>query len=118
MDIKELMVEITNLHQAGAVHVKRGYKMSDATAAVSSNHLIEEAAEYQAALMSEDVEARTEEAADVLLCYLQTLRHGEIDLEQVIKVADEKLHRVWTTDLSKVTAIKPGFTRRGRAPVP
>ena len=106
---------INSLHENNAIHIKRGFYINDGNIHVGSNHLIEEAVEFQAALtLGDDRDSQVEEAADTLICLLSTLNFANITLEEVCQKAVIKISENWTTDSSKVTANKSGFTRSGR----
>ena len=118
-EIQDLLDYVEELHQKDAIHVRRGFKLSQATALDASNHLLEEAIELQAEVIQNQEFGYTDdmldEASDVLVCYLHLLRRKCMPLSKVAEHAKEKLQRAFTTDPSKVTAIKPGVTRKGRA---
>lgn len=111
--------ELRELYDEDAIHVKRGFRIRHTQLRTITNHLIEEAVELQAAIEDdigtpEQEDAVWEEAADVLLIYMHLLRKRGMGFMQVCRVAMDKLHKNWTTDPAKVTAVNPGFTRRGR----
>ena len=116
----ELGFLIDYLHNVDAIHVKRGFKLSEATALDASNHMLEEAVELQAEVIAGDgsPESVVEEAADTLICYLHLLKRMGVKVDDVTDRAYNKLLEVFTCDPKKVTAVKPGKTRKGRAPSP
>jgi phosphoribosyl-ATP pyrophosphohydrolase len=111
--MKEVLDAIDTLLATNAYHVKRGFRINESNALFSITHMLEEAVEFQAAaLLGHDRNATVEEAADTL----HSLRNCGISLDEVEKVAIEKLAQSFTDDPNKVTAISPGLTRRSRAP--
>ena len=125
--VDELVAYVNKLHDADAIHVKRGFRLSEATAADASCHMLEEAVKLQAEVLQESqkhgsqvsmnwrLNGIIEEAADTLICYLHLLRRTDVTINMVAECAIKKLETVFTTDPDKVTAVKPGVTRKARA---
>lgn len=112
--IEELIDFIIDLHQHGAIHIKRGFSLRDSSKAIASNHLLEEAVELQAETMHGTEESITEEASDVLAIWLHLLVHCNISFESVVERCHTKLRQTFTFDESETTTNNPGFTRRNR----
>jgi NTP pyrophosphatase (non-canonical NTP hydrolase) len=109
---------IRALYEDGAYHIKRGFKINDATLPGIATHFVEEAVEVLDGVIhykDGDKSAITEELADVILLMAHlTMRLG-IPFQHIINVAEAKLGRNWTNDPKWITAKERGFTRRGRA---
>lgn len=114
----EVAARIQELHKARALHIKRGFCICDANALISSNHMLEEAVELQAAVIDNDRDEIIKEAGDVVLCLLHTLQHSDITAKEVLDKALQRLDSAFTTDPSKITAIKNGFSRTNRGSEP
>jgi phosphoribosyl-ATP pyrophosphohydrolase len=115
MTLEELDQEIRQLREVNAYHVKRGFRLDDVPLGFITNHLLEEAVEFQAEMLfSRNMDSVKEEAADTLLCFLHALQAGCVSLRDVLDVAGEKLSKTFTTDPEKVLTKTPGFTRRNR----
>lgn len=114
--IAELVKIINGLWDKNAIHVRRGFRIQDIDSIAIGNHLIEEAVELQSAIIEKDWAQTIEEASDVLLILLQLLHNADpqISIGDVVHVAKQKLEKAFTTDQSKVTAKKPGFSRKNR----
>lgn len=115
----DIAARLEQLYAEDAIHVKRGFPIRHSQIRQITNHLIEEVVELQAAIdddigTPDQLDAVWEEAADVLLVYMHLLRKRGMGFMQVCRVAMDKLKTNWTTDPAQVTAVNPGFTRRGR----
>lgn len=119
--------KIVHLNHVNAIHVNRGFRLQEVSIAVCSNHMIEEAVEAQAEILSLGInnynsttlspgskELIVEELGDMQVCYHHLLVKLGITPEEVELAAVKKLEKNFTLDESKVTAIKPGLTRKGR----
>jgi len=114
--IKRILGKIGVLFDRNSYHSKRGYRIRELSTEIAGLALVEETVELQAELMNPRASHMDvlEEAADVLICFTRILHDKGINLSQLEAAAEAKLRKVWTDDPSKVTANKPGFTRRGR----
>ena len=112
--MKELLSLIDELYEVNAYHVKRGFRLKEATSLMVSNHLLEEAVELQSEIMANNREAIVEEAGDVIVLFARVLRTTDVGLDEVLTFATKKLNKIFTTDPNKVTAISPGTSRRAR----
>jgi len=106
MDIKELNRRIVQYHNEGRIHAKRGYKLNEASPNMAAIHLIEETVEYAAACIApkgmkkNDREKipynlETEEAADILLCWLHLNFLRQIPLNSILEQAATKLDQIF-----------------------
>lgn len=105
------------LRDSGAMHVKRGYMMREITPALQSSHLIEETCELQQEILdpgSNESSIMTE-ACHVYAVFAHLLLINNIDMDRVEALTIDMLKKNWTTDPAKVTAVVPGFGRKGRA---
>jgi phosphoribosyl-ATP pyrophosphohydrolase len=116
--ILSLAARIQVMSDAGARHHRRGYALADATPSVATNHVLEEAVEFQAAVLHGSRGEAEREAADLLLVYLHALQLANCDISIVIAFAHQKLGDTFTCDPAKVLVDKPTFTRAGRADHP
>lgn len=125
--MQNLFEAVKSLHYKDAIHVKRGYKLSEASIADNANHLIEEAVEVQAELLKGLREGLTwyslqhplskdlrQELADLAIVYNHLLVRLNLTPKDVEVEALAKLKDAFTKDPSKVTASKAGVTRSGR----
>lgn len=114
--LMRLLVKIGVLCDRNSWHRKRGYRIRDQSTQMVGCALAEESVELLAELLDENstIAAVTEEAADVLVCLTRIIYEKGINLDRLEQVVHAKLKLIWTDDPSKVTANKPGFTRRGR----
>ena len=114
-NINDLIEYISELHRNNAIHIKRGFRLQDATPLIASNHLIEETVELQAEVICGNEDGIIDEASDALACLLHLLEMKKITLDVIAKHSKQKLIKVFSTDIGKITAITNGFSRRGRA---
>lgn len=122
--IEQLSNKVYELHHAGAIHVNRGYRLSESTPAFAAFHAMQEMAElYEEVQFGHlnpicDVglrERKIEEAGDALACLFHwILLEDNISLDGIAARAIEKLNERFTTDPSKVKAKFRTFTRTGR----
>ncbi len=100
--VEDLDRLVADMHHTGYIHRKRGFSMNEVDMAVASNHMIEEACEYQAACIAwsgqlykdrdrSEHEARVEEAGDLLGCFLHLNLMAGISLGEIVMRAEEKL---------------------------
>ena len=114
--INDVRKAVRHLLDCDAIHIKRGFRISDTNLFTVTNHLLEEAVEFQAALtMSKDADHALDEAADLLMIFTHALAQAGISFDAVCERAESKLLTHWTIDPSKVTAVQPGLTRKSRA---
>ncbi len=113
-DIESLDKLVQLLHDQGAWHKTRGYRLDEAPIEKITNSILEEATEFQAECFFGDYHKQIGEAADLLGAFLHGLYKQGIPLPVVIARSDQKLREIFTTDHSKVIAVEPGFTRSGR----
>ena len=113
--IEELQLEVARLHNLGAMHIRRGFRLSDATPELAANHLLEEGVELQAEIMNGDRQAMLAEASDLLAVLTHLLHMLEIPIENVAAAALAGLSKNFTLSPDAVTASRPGFTRSGRS---
>lgn len=111
--MKALVEDITKLHASGAYHIKRGFRLNELPIQIAGNHLIEEAAELQAELLTKNYDKKlvTEEASDVLTLLLRILVAADIKLPAVVREARKKLKSRFTTDPKKAAKFV-SFTRK------
>ena len=126
--MSQLYDEVLRLHQANAIHIRKGFHLLDASIADCTNHLLEETVEAQAEVLSvlclaglshveywgDNRASVIEELGDARSVYLHLLIRMGLTEEDVDKIALEKLARSFTSDPDKVTATIPGVTRKGR----
>ena len=112
--IKQLVNRVRELHEQGAYHKKRGFSLKNTKLSVATNHLIEEAAELQAEILDGSSKNQIEEAADVLLVYLHLLKISQLEFNDVVKFAADKLEQNFTLNPSEILTTTPGFTRKNR----
>lgn len=119
-ELARLIDMIQTLIDNGSYHKRRGFRLADATPLFTSQHLLEEALELHAEIIAsadhENSEAILEEAADTILMFLHLIQQQNISLPTLLEAAQRKLAATFTTDVSEVTAIGPGGTRRSRPP--
>ncbi len=121
---KETVLErVKQLYTDRSLHIRRGCRIDEMELPQITNHLLEEAVELQAALLNaESPEAVLDEAADVLIVFMHIIIRTSIlppsFLNRVYRRAIERIDLNWTNTPSKVTATKPGFSRRNRGDVP
>lgn len=109
-----LVKKIHTMHAAGMMHKRRGFSLSDVTPMEGTNHLIEEAVEFQAEIMCKNKERATKEAADALACLLSTLFMADISIHDVIDTCDRDLDANFTNDEAELETDTPGFSRSHR----
>jgi hypothetical protein len=120
----DVWYRIEELRRRDAIHRKRGFAINDIGAAMQSNHLIEEATEFQAEILNspgcigdardKSLVAIIEEASHVLSVYLHLLIKLGIPLSEVSEKAVQMLDKHWTINPDEVVAEVPTQTRRGR----
>lgn len=107
------------LYTTDSIHVRRGYRIREATDAVLGVHFVEEAVELQeAVLLANDGDQITEEAGDVLAILMHILKRKGISSQEVIRQCLQKLARYWTTDPDKVNTAEASFGRKKRGEPP
>lgn len=119
--VRVLQDKIDELYRTEAMHIRRGFKITDIDMQGVAVHLIEEAAELlDATLLSgnSDKIEEEEEAGDLLGTYLHLLRKARLTMDDVISNAGAKMGRYWTTDPGKVTATTAGIGRDQLGPPP
>lgn len=111
----ELLNEtVIALHNAGAFHKRRGFRLDAADERDATNHLLEEAVELQAECFRGRYQTQINEAADLLGVFLHLLWMMGIPLPVVVERCAEKLKENFTLDPSEVETATPGFTRGNR----
>ena len=117
--MRMLRHRIAALWERNAYHKKRGFRIQTQSTQKVGVHLVEEATELLAELMEDtdgevDMAAVTEEAADVVILLTRICFDCDISINDLMAAADRKMAAIWVDDPSEVTAIEPGFTRKGR----
>lgn len=107
----ELIKKLKEMHKGFFYHKKRGFLLGTVTPTMVSCHLLEEAVELQAEIISDNHEGIVEEAADVYLLLMHLFVTLNLDIKKVETEALQKLEVAFTT---KRTKLNPGFTRRNR----
>lgn len=105
---------VKHLHAERAMHVKRGFCLSDLDVERTSNHLLEEAIELQAEVLEGHRDGVVDESADVLATWLHLLQYQKIDFQEVLERCRQKLLDVFTFDPEDVLTTTPGYSRRHR----
>ena len=116
-DLESLDRRIQQMHKAGSIHRRRGFRLSDATPELASNHMLEEAVELQAEVQWGNYQSQIEEAADLLNVFLHLLWMSGIPLTAVVAAGHQKLTDNFTED-EKFINPKSGVTRRSREATP
>lgn len=117
LTLDELVSFVHELHNKNAIHRKRGFPLSESSALLASNHMIEETVELQAeACIEGHKEGVIEESSDVLATWLHLLLHCDVDFQEVIDKCVEKLLNTFTYDPVDVLTDTPGYSRRHRDP--
>lgn len=110
-----LMALIQKLHDTGAMHRKRGCKVTDLTPLHVSSHLIEETVELQGVIIDRgQKDLVIDEGGDALLILLHIFHLCGVDLCDVAASMVQKLTDDWTTDPDEVLTDTPGFGRHNR----
>jgi phosphoribosyl-ATP pyrophosphohydrolase len=112
--MKELYDFVEELHKRDAIHIKRGFRLSEASDVVNANHLLEEAVELQAEVISGNKKAILEESADVLACFLHLLVRQGINIDELCSITKTKLEKVFSFDENDILTSTPGLTRKNR----
>jgi len=112
--MKELYEYVEWLHKVDAYHRKRGFRLSEASDTICTNHLIEEAVELQAEVLNDDDAGIVNECSDLMACVIHLLVSRNISIDDVQHAALKKLGSVFTTDKDEVLTSKPGFARSNR----
>lgn len=113
--IAELDRYIHELDKRGAWHKRRGFRLSDATTQIATNHLLEEAVELQAEMANGNFASQIKEAGNLLGVFLHLLWMAGIPLERVISSTFKTLDENFTFDESEIVTNQRGFTRATRA---
>lgn len=111
-----LLAKIGVLCDKNSWHKKRGYRIRDQSTQMVGCALAEESVELLAELLDKNSTpaAKTEEAADVLVCLTRIIYEEGICLNRLEQVIHTKMKLIWTDDPSEITAKVSDFTRRGR----
>jgi phosphoribosyl-ATP pyrophosphohydrolase len=113
--MEDLYEFIQKLHLDDAYHIKRGFRLSEASDIVASNHLVEEAVELQAEIIEDNYDGILAEAADLVSMLIHVLVNRGIPLCCLEDAAIKKLTETFSIDAADIISTMPGLTRRNRS---
>ncbi len=109
-----LMDQIRELRDNNYRHKRRGFRLKAVSPEFLTVHLLEEAVELQAEVLTGGTRTQiVDEAGDVLCVFLHLLIAKGIPLHDVVSHAMEKLDRALVPDIESEHT-NPGFTRSSR----
>jgi NTP pyrophosphatase (non-canonical NTP hydrolase) len=108
---------VQHMHQTPHYHIRRGFRLDEASLLFACNHLLEEGVELAAELLPEkpDHDKVMKELADVLGVFFSICVKLGVSPQMVSAVAETNLRETFTPRVEEVRGPVGGFNRSTRA---